>query len=287
MPQQLTRKFLLIDTVRKQRETSGENGEQKEKMVLRGIEARLLALGDAAKRLAVVFGLPERKDTWPHSWLILGVVPTVLFSSGVIHALMEARRNGMAGPHGTLVMLLGGVIVIGYTASRYMLVAYPLAALMAAAWVVSNSGVWRGFAVALLAATMVFNGPTLFDHVHGRPPERVDRLLKTLSQMDCTRGYSAGPMYHVAFRSDEAVLLTPLYNNRYPAYDEVVSAAATPCYVFREDQQERQQHRRFLNLLRDNGIAYASGEAGAYRFLYDFKPRTALTQALIDEARGK
>jgi hypothetical protein len=157
---------------------------------------------------------------------------------------------------------------------------------MAAAWWAAATGATRRLAVALAGATLVVNALGVVTRAQAVAPDP-GPLLAALEQVGCTRGYSAGPLYHLVFETGEALVLAPLQKDRFPAYDAIVAEAAAPCYVYRADQTDKRQHEQFLAGLQTAGVSYRELGVPPYTVLHEFTPRERLTPALVEQARRR
>jgi hypothetical protein len=273
----------------------------------RGIVKRLQAIPQGAGKLGLVFGVPPgeglerlglssdersggpltpmRGRLWPIPALVFGLA-----------CFASRPRRGADGfePVGSTVLL--GVltlvtVVVGYVSPRYMLPVYPLAAVMAAVLLTRLAGRGRGWMLVGVAAVLVFNAAGWLDAVATRGEtgrERTDgqALLDHLRSLGVDRCYSAGPLYHLVFVSEETVRIAPLQKNRHPAYDDDIEAAQRICYVFRDDQARKRQHVRWVDSLETAGVTYQSSRVGGYNVMSSFEPRAAITSALVARARG-
>jgi len=198
-------------------------------------------------------------------------------------------------------------IVVGYVSPRYMLPAYPLGAVMAAVLLTRLPQPRRGLLATGVALVVAFNVAGWADaaatradgqqHLGGQQHSgeqqrsgHTDRsggeaLLEHLAATGITRCYSAGPLYHLVFISEERVLFSPLQKNRYPAYDKEIERAERICYVFRDDQGRKRQHLALVDLLEKSGVTYQTTHVGGYNILSSFSPRAAITSDLIARAR--
>lgn len=271
----------------------------------RGFEKRIAALGDGLDKLGIVFGVPPGKDVerlgmseqaregGPLGDLRrrLFVLPLAVF--GIALAAARPRR----GPGGWSAIgsdqLLGlfalVTFVVGYVSPRYMLPAYPLAAVMAGALVARLPGARRAWMIAGLVAVMLFNVAGWVDAALAPPKDdeaRGERLLAWLDEHGLRACYSASPLYHVVFRSDERVVISPLQKDRHPVYDAMVEHADSICYVYRADQQDKRQHLAMMAVLDRNGVRYERSEVGPYFVLHEFEPRRALRGADVDAIRA-
>ena len=132
-----------------------------------------------------------------------------------------------------------------------MLPAYPLAAVMVGVLVTRLAAGRRRVLIAGVIAVMAFNLLGWVDAAtRGEDGEdgRGRRLLALLDEHGLTRCYSAGPLYHLVFASNEEVVIAPLQKDRYPAYNDELERAGNICYVFRDDQQRKRksQHQILL-----------------------------------------
>jgi hypothetical protein len=192
-------------------------------------------------------------------------------------------------------------IVVGYVSPRYMLPAYPLAAVMAAVLLTRLPQPRRALLATGVALVVAFNLAGWADaaatrgdgqqsgggHARSGSSERSggEALLAHLTAAGITHCYSAGPLYHLVFISEERVLFSPLQKNRYPAYDKEIEQAESICYVFRDDQARKRQHLALVDLLEKSGVTYQSTHVGGYNIFSSFSPRAAITPDLIARAR--
>jgi len=271
--------------------------ERDEWWLWRGLAKRVEALSQGADKLGIVFGVPPR-ETVTRLGLSdkvrkaggltrlrrpLGALPILLFlaSAAVLRPRREAGRWRFYRD-GTLVFaMLVVTFLVGYVSPRYMLPAYPLAAVFfAQAWELAV-GRWRRcftFCLVGLIFYALLSWADLPNAVEFGNQARVHNLARLLEGQGFTRCYSAGPMYHTVFASKERVILAPLQKDRYPAYDEAVRSAPSICYLFREDQRQKRQHVAFMRLLERKKISFKEMQVGPYSILYDFDPRDAITE---------
>jgi hypothetical protein len=292
----LGRKFVVLNRVPVE--------ERDEAWIAKGIGQRIDAIEHGAGKLGLVFGVPptagiERlglSDSeisgGPLTGLrsVLWPVPAIVFG----FALWSCRpRRGATGfePVGSsqlLALFFLITFVVGYVSPRYMLPAYPLAAIMAAALAVRSTGLGRRVFAAGLAAVFVLNLASWADAL--LRSETVDESGAQLIAAAADRGieacYSAGPMYHVVFESNERLVLSPLQKNRIPAYDEVVEGSQSICYVFRDDQATKRQHVAFVEALADRGVRYERFKSGKYNVFAGFEPRAAVDAEMMQRVRS-
>jgi len=279
--------------------------QRDESWLLRGVGKRAEALSQGAGKLGLVFGVPpgsgiERLGldaaTREGSRLttarrFLWFVPAAFF----LTALFACRpRRGVVGwdPFGTdqLLGLLALVtFAVGYVSPRYMLPAYPMAAVMAGALMARLGGRSRGLMAAGFASVLVFNLASWADAMQGlgREQRGGDELIAFLEERGISHCYSAGPLYHLVFASGERVVLAPLQKDRYPAYNREVEAADSICYVFRDDQTAKRQHVAMMTFLTDRGVTFGREAVGGYNVLYGFSPREALTGEALRAIRSQ
>lgn len=292
----LARKFVVLNRVPVE--------ERDEAWVAKGIGKRIDAIEHGAGKLGLVFGVPPTANIerlglsdseisgGPLTGLrsILWPVPAVVFG----FALWSCRpRRGAGGfePLGSsqlLALFFLVTFVVGYVSPRYMLPAYPLAAIMAAAFVVRSTGVGRQIFAAGLAAVFILNLASWADAL--LRSETIDdsgsQLIAAAADRDIEACYSAGPMYHVVFESNERLVLSPLQKNRIPAYDEVVERSKSICYVFRDDQAKKRQHVAFVDALDARGVRYERFKAGKYNVFAEFEPRVAVDAEMMRRVRA-
>ena len=154
----------------------------------------------------------------------------------------------------------------------------PLAWMPLALYTIKDSG---------LSAIFVLNLASWADALlrTETPDASGNELMVALESRGIGACYSAGPMYHLVFRSDERVILSPLQKNRIPAYDELVEAAESICYVFRDDQDQKRQHLLLLESLDEKGVRYERFSVGQYNVLSGFEPREVVDAEMIRRVR--
>jgi len=218
-------------------------------------------------------------------------VPVLAFGIALVSAVPRRvpRSWDALGPEQLILVLLVVTFVVGYVSPRYMLPAYPLAAIAFGSWAAGMTGKRRVWAAVAAAAVVGFNILSWSDaagaSAGGGGEETGVRLLSFLEQHGLTRCYSAAPLYHLVFRSNETVLLVPLQKDRIPAYNSEIEASESICYVFRDDQQEKRQHVAMMRVLEQKHVQYRSADVGHYRVFWDFSPRAALSESVIDNIR--
>jgi hypothetical protein len=286
--------------------------ERGEDWALRGVGERVAAVSQGAGKLGLVFGVPPsealerlglseeartggpltplRRRLWP--------IPAVVFGLTWLSARPRRAADGGLEPVGSsmvLGILMLVTILVGYVSPRYMLPAYPLGAVMAAVLLTRLPQPRRGLLATGVALVVAFNVAGWADAAatrgdgqqHSGHTDRSggEALLEHLAATGITRCYSAGPLYHLVFISEERVLFSPLQKNRYPAYDKEIERAERICYVFRDDQGRKRQHLALVDLLEKSGVTYQSTHVGGYNILSSFSPRAAITSDLIARAR--
>lgn len=292
----LARKALVMNRV--------EVAERDEAWARRGFEERIAALGDGLDKLGIVFGVPPGEDVERlgmseearHGGPLgplrrsLFLLPLAVF--GVALAAARPRRGpggwSAIGSDQLLGLFLLVTFAVGYVSPRYMLPAYPLAAVLAGALVVRLAGARAAWMRAGLVATVLFQLAGWVDAAMMPPAPDEGRGADLLAWLD-DRGiracYSASPLYHVVFASGERVVISPLQKNRIPAYDAVVEAADSICYVLRDDQRDKRQHVAMMAAIEGRGIRYEEDRVGPYVVLHGFEPRRALTSRDVEAAR--
>ncbi|RMD85596.1 MAG: hypothetical protein D6815_01525 [Candidatus Dadabacteria bacterium] len=294
----------------------------------RGLEKRIEAIGQGLDKLGLVFGVPPRPEverlgltaearrpgriTRVRQWL--AVIPLLAFGLG-FWTLRPRHQDGRwtwAGPEQLLLWMFLATFAVGYVSPRYMLPAFPIAALALACARerALPGGTMRRVLTAGITAVMAYGVLSWADvkaATGGGSIERIEALASALERHDLRYCYSAGPMYHVVFAAGERVILSPLQKDRYPAYAKIVSQAPRICYVFRKDQEHKRQHVAFMRLLDRKRISYerfqlcrtgtgvvevrqdedCKKQCGKtlYVVLYDFEPRQAITEADMERVR--
>ncbi|HYC01362.1 MAG TPA: glycosyltransferase family 39 protein [Candidatus Limnocylindrales bacterium] len=292
----LARKALVLNRV--------DVAERDQSWAQRGAAERVRALGDGFDKLGIVFGVPpgegverlgmsqDSKTGGPLAGVrrALFVLPLAVFAAGLWAARPRRGPGGWAGLHSDQLLGIFAVVtfLVGYVSPRYMLPAYPIAAILAAVLAARSGGPWRRPVHAGLAAVMIFNVASWVDAASLPPAADEDRglaLIELIRSKGISACYSAAPMYHLVFASNETVVLSPLQKDRYPAYSAVVEAADSICYVFRDDQTTKRQHVAMQELLERHHVRYQQAQVGPYRVLYDFTPRRAITAAEVEKVR--
>jgi hypothetical protein len=278
--------------------------ERDERWVVRGVGRRVEALSQGADKLGIVFGVPPRRGverlglseevredgTLTPVRKALAFVPAIVFGAALI-ALRPRRVGGRwvwPASDSLLLLFFLVTIAVGYVSPRYLLPAYPIAAVAAGA-AVARAGARRGLLVAGVTAALAFNLSSWIDTATGAGRGDIDRiagLIDTLERNGLTRCYTAGPMYHATFAARERIILSPLQKDRYPPYGDAVAASERICYVYRDDQADKRQHAAFARLLRESQVAFESLQAGPYNVLYDFRPRERITADAIAKVRA-
>lgn len=280
--------------------------ERDDDWAMRGVEKRVEAVPQGAGKLGLVFGVPPsealerlglsekaraggpltplRRRLWPLPALVFGLAWFSCRPRRAVGGGLEPISSSVI-----LGLLMGVTILVGYVSPRYMLPAYPLAAVMTAILLTRLPAARRGLLSVGVALVFAFNVAGWADAAASRGEEQErsagDELLDRLTGMGLTRCYSAGPLYHLVFVSGERVLFSPLQKNRYPAYDKEIERAERICYVFRDDQSRKRQHLALVELLEKAGVTYQTSRVGGYNVFSSFSPRAAITPDLIAHAR--
>jgi 4-amino-4-deoxy-L-arabinose transferase-like glycosyltransferase len=157
-----------------------------------------------------------------------------------------------------LLLLLFGVSLLTYFSPRFLLVCYPLAAIVAAAFFDNLRGVYvKALYAALLVGTISLNAYGIVDLALNQRDGSIAKLITTLEAKGCNYGYSTGPMYQIAFLSLERTIFVPIDSkSRYPDHEIEVGKASRVCYVFIPDQVLEKNHRAFTKLLEQEKIGY-------------------------------
>lgn len=306
----LARKALVMNRVDVQQR--GDNWAGK------GLAARVEALGDGFDKLGIVFGVPpgegvqrlgmseEAREGGPlgplRRWLFF--LPLLVFGTALVAARPRRGPGGWSGVGSDQLLGLFALVtfVVGYVSPRYMLPAYPLAAVLAAVLVSRLEGPRHRWMTGGLVAVLVFHvagwvdaavlpsasaGAAASDAaaVGATDEGRGELLVQWLDDRGIRACYSASPLYHLVFAGGERVVISPLQKNRYPAYDRLVEETESICYVFRDDQSDKRQHVAMLALLASKGVRYQASDVGPYRVLHDFAPRRAIQAADVEAVR--
>ncbi len=280
--------------------------ERSQNWLLKGVGKRVEALAQGADKLGLVFGVPPRegverlgldesaKRGGPLTTLrrVLAVFPAMVFVTALAACRPRQSAGGgrvWRGSDQLLGLFMLATFLVGYVSPRYMLAAYPLAAVMAGVLLSRLHGTRRRWMAAGVASVLVFNLLSWGDMSAAAgtgSAKRIERLNAALAGLELDRCYSAGPMYHAVFGAKEEIILAPLQKDRYPAYGLAVAGAREICYVFRPDQAEKRQHLAFMSLLERKNISFEQASTGDYEILYGFSPRRAITAADMDGVRG-
>ncbi len=293
----LARKALVMNRVKVE--------ERDENWAVRGFEARIAALGDGLDKLGVVFGIPPGDDVErlgmsedsrtggpaARARRLLFFIPLGVFGAGLWASRPRRGRAGwdVIGSDQLLGLFALITFVVGYVSPRYMLPAYPLAALMAGVLAARAGGAAGRLLQAGIVAVLFFNVAGWVDAASlpaAADEDRGRQLIGFLEGKGIGACYSASPLYHLAFASSERVVFAPLQKDRYPPYDAAVETADSICYVFRDDQTTKRQHLALLALLESRQVRYTVEQVGPYRVMYGFEPRRAIHAADVDALRG-
>jgi hypothetical protein len=280
--------------------------ERDEAWIARGMGKRVEAISHGAGKLGLVFGVPPagdierlglsaamreggpltdlRRRLWP--------IPLLIFGVALVACRPRRGRAGWGPPSSNQLLAIMFLVTfaVGYVSPRYMLPAYPLAAVAVGVLAARTRGGARRATVVGIAAVLVFNAASWADSTRllgAGDGESAEKLLAELEARDLRRCYAAGPLYHLVFASEERVILAPLQKDRYPPYDAQIESADRICYVYRTDQAEKRQHVAMMGFLGENGISYDNFEAGPYRVLHGFSRREALTPSVIASIRNQ
>jgi hypothetical protein len=220
----------------------------------------------------------------------LAFLPLLVFGIGLVACRPRRTPDGWEwrGPGQILAGFFLVTFIVGYVSPRYMLPAYPLAAVMLAILITRQRGAAKRLLATGVGAVLAFNVLSWIDVGAGvghGDLGRMRQLVETLEAHGLDRCYSAGPLYHIVFEAGERVIITPLQKDRYPPYDAMVSAADRICYIYRDDQRSKRQHTAMMKLLGDRKVSFDRIESGPYHILYDFQPRSAITASAIDGVR--
>ncbi len=278
--------------------------ERDEHWLQRGIEKRIVALGQGADKLGMVFGVPPRAGvvriglapavrkagslTRLRQWLAW--LPLVVFGAALWRLRPRKDRVGWRwrGPPELMFWLFTVTFLVGYVNPRYMLPAYPLAAILAAiAYDRCGMRGRRWFAAGMIAV-LAYGGLSWVDvraAATSGSQRRIADLVERLEQAGIRYCYSAAPMYHAVFASGERVIVSALQKDRYAPYGDAVGAAAEICYLYRDDQQTKRQHVAFMRLLARKHVTYRKFRVRDFTVLYDFDPRSAITEEDMQRVR--
>lgn len=270
-----------------------------------GAANRISPSSGVGSKLGMVFGVPPKQSAerlGPTAAARRGggrlaavrralwFVPAIVFGIALLACRPRRGATGIepVGSNQLLALLWLVTVVVGAVSPRYMLPAYPLAAVMTGVLVSRVVGGRRRLAVAGIASVMAFNLCGWADAaqlIASRDDHRGEELLTALEDrgLDCC--YSAGPLYHLVFASGERVILAPLRGDRYPAYQRAVEVAPSICYVFRDNQDDENEHRAFVDLLTSRSIGFKRERVGGYWLLSEFSPRKALSRAAMERVR--
>jgi 4-amino-4-deoxy-L-arabinose transferase-like glycosyltransferase len=224
--------------------------------------------------------LPEVR--WLFGFIPLFFAPPMLASCCQNMKIMRSARAKFPSPENAkkvnLLVLLFAVTLVGYFSPSYLLVCYPLAAILAAAFLDSIRGTYiKALYAALLLVTISLNAYGIVDLAVNQRDGSMAKLINVLQAKGCSYGYSSGPMYQVAFYSLERTVLVPLDSkNRYRPYEAELRKAPNICYVFRPDQERKTDHRAFLKMVQQENIRYRETTVNSdtvYHIYYSLAPR--------------
>jgi hypothetical protein len=131
--------------------------------------------------------------------------------------------------------------------------------------------------MALFVATVSLNAYGIADLVLNRRDASMAKLISALDAKKCSYGYSAGPMYQIAFLTLEKTIFVPIDSaGRYSRHENEVGRAPHICYVFSRDQVRQKNHRAFTKLLEQEKIGYGQTTVKGdtvYHIYYWLTPR--------------
>ncbi|RMF23479.1 MAG: hypothetical protein D6760_05245, partial [Deltaproteobacteria bacterium] len=270
----------------------------------KGIEKRVVALGQGADKLGMVFGVPPREGvvriglaravrkagplTRLRQWL--AVLPLLVFGSALW--MVRPRRDPIGwrwrGSGELFFWLFLATFAVGYVNPRYMLPAYPIGAAVCAIAYDRSTARGRRWLAMGMVAVIAYGGLSWVDvraAATSGSQQRIEDLVERLEQAGIRYCYSAAPMYHAVFASGERVVMSALQKDRYPPYGEMVGRAERICYLYRDDQRTKRQHVAFMRLLARKHVTYDKFRVRDFTVLYDFEPRSAITEADIERVR--
>jgi hypothetical protein len=281
------------------------SGSDNRSDIKRSIKVLLVRLKEfpfgTGRNLSILFGkgeswigestIPEttRIENLPEVRWLFGFIPLFFaipllascFHKMRIHLIPPARPKSPGSETAekvNLLVLLFAVTLLGYFSPSYLLVCYPLAAILAAAFLDSIRGTYtKALYGALLLVTISLNAYGIVDLALNQRDGSIAKLVNALEAKGCSYGYSSGPMYQVAFYSLERTVLVPLDSkNRYRPYGVEIAKAPDICYVFRPDQERKMDHRAFLKMLQRENIQYHETTLNSdtvYHIYYSLAPR--------------
>jgi len=284
--------------------------------IKKGIEVLLVRLKElpfgTGRNLSILFGkgdswigestIPEttRIENLPEVGWLFGFIP-LFFAPPLLASCyreMKVRlslaRRIFASTKNTekvnLLLLLFSVTLLAYFSPSYLLICYPLAAILATAFLDNLKGAYvKALYTALLLATISLNAYGIVDLALNQGDGSMVKLINALEAKGCSYGYSSGPMYQVAFYSLERTVLVPLDSkNRYRPYGLAVSRAPNICYVFRPDQERKMDHRAFLTMLQRENIRYEQAMVNShivYHIYYSLTPREKIAPNVREELK--
>lgn len=276
------------------------HSEIRKSMAVLWVRSKELPFG-TGRNLSILFGkgenwigestIPEttRIENLPEVQWLFGFI-ALFFATplvATVYQRMKIRLRGsaraeFAGPENgqkiKLLVLLFSVTLAGYFSPSYLLVCYPLAAILAAAFLDSLKGMYvKALYTTLLLGTISLNAYGIVDLALNQGDRSMAKLINVLEAKGCSYGYSSGPMYQVAFYSLERSVLVPLDSkNRYTPYEVAAGRAPNICYVFRPDQERKIDHRAFLTMLERENVRYEQTMVNSdtvYNIYYSLTPR--------------
>ncbi len=294
----LARKALVVNRVPVE--------QRDEDWLTRGVMKRVEALSDGVSKLGLVFGIPPSPDierlgirekelsggVLSHLRRSWSFIPLLVFGWAVFAGRPRRGRTGW-DPPGSDQLLAAFFLVtvaVGYVSPRYMLAAYPIAAILAGVLVTRLSRIERGLMGVGVGLVLIFNVASWADALISPSESTQQRgrdLLELLDRHQLTACYSAAPLYHLVFASQEKVILAPLQKDRYAPYNRIVENSDSICYVFRDDQVTKRQHLAFMSLLEHESVSFKRDRSGEYQVLYDFSPRSAISKSAIEKVKSQ
>ena len=252
----------------------------------------------------ILLGMPAVlgfRPTWEVRWLVLPVLPLVLFIWIWITASLFSKKPGKAPLSNSLVILLCVVFTMLYLfiflpmspdpSGRYFLPLVIPLSLIAAERIVTLEGKYKKYywvpilliVLYNLAGTIqcaLINPPGITSHLdpYTAVDHRYDRaLIDFLKKEGETRGYSNyWVAYPIDFLSEEEIILSPRLpyhidftyttrDDRYPAYTRLVEESSKVVYI---TARHPQLDTFIREAFKQAGVAWLEEQIGDFRVYY-------------------
>jgi hypothetical protein len=311
-----TAKILIIKQFKVKRDIGRFDNQTRIKEIIKGLIARVKQIpAGTVQNLSILFGkektwideseVPQttRIENLPRVSRFLWLTIPLFFGCALLAGCCQkiktatlftrgsvlARMKDLDGVRLLIFFFCGGLLM--FFSPRFLLVCYPIAAILAAAFLDNLKTTYvKALYTALLLATISLNAYGIVDLALNQRDASTAKLVNALETKGCSYGYSSGPMYQIAFLSLERTIFVPIDStSRYTRHELEVGRAPQLCYVFRPDQVQQKNHRAFVKLLEQEKIGYQETTVNSdtvYHIYYSLEPRERLQSNIREKLKA-